>query len=910
MKKLIWLLSLLLPLAAQAEILQYSPNSGGGGGGGVTITSPNGTLTIGGTSSNPTIDIAALLSGRILVGNSSNIATGVALSGDCTMSNAGAITCTKTGGVAFGSLATLNAAPAGTLTGTTLAANVVTSSLTSVGTIGTGVWQGTAIANSFLANPSTTVNTQTCTLGSSCTVAAAAGTLTGTTLASNVVTSSLTSAAGGSFGTAAFVNTGTSGATVPLLNAINTYGALQTYGNNISFGGKQLNVTSLTTNDVLQYNGTNWINVAPSSFVGVTSVSGTTNRITSTGGATPVIDISAAYVGQSSITTLGTIGTGTWQGTPVTNTFLANPATTVNGQTCTLGSTCTVAAAAGTLTGTTLAANVVTSSLTSIGTIGTGTWQGTPIANAYIANPSTTVNGQTCTLGSTCTAAADAGTLTGTTLAANVVTSSLTTVGTIGTGTWQATPITNTYIANPSTTVNGQTCTLGSSCTAAAAAGTLTGTTLASGVVNSSLTSAAGGSFGTAAYVNTGTSGGTVPLLNAANTFSAAQAISASTTTSFSVGQNGATNPAFNIDASTASSVTGLTLSSRGTGAGVVLNAISSGSNETIQINPKGNGSVVVGNSGTGAFVVGSAGGGSITMQIMTFGSISGTNVNAPVNSISAGIGAGTGKLGTLTLRASTAKQASGNSFHALTDILTIGSNQTAHPAVGGALLAAPATTWTDANTANSGTAASLALYAFGQPTVAATNTSVTTTAASTVYIANSPTAGTNMTLTNAYALNVAAGISRLAGAIQAPGLASSSAADTGTLCWNTTVGDITVNTVGTCLASTRKIKEGIIDLDVGLAELMKLRPVSYQLKKEYNHGNEGRQMGLIAEEVNDIDKRLVGFDKEGDPQSVRYQQLTALLVKAIQEQQKQIDYLLKHQADKEKENGTSTIHH
>lgn len=49
----------------------------------------------------------------------------------------------------------------------------------------------------------------------------------------------------------------------------------------------------------------------------VTSVSGTANRITSTGGATPVIDISASYVGQSSITTLGTITTGTWNGTTI-----------------------------------------------------------------------------------------------------------------------------------------------------------------------------------------------------------------------------------------------------------------------------------------------------------------------------------------------------------------------------------------------------------------------------------------------------------------------------------------------------------------------------------------------------------------------------------------------------------------
>ena len=49
----------------------------------------------------------------------------------------------------------------------------------------------------------------------------------------------------------------------------------------------------------------------------VTSVSGTLNRITSSGGATPIIDISATYVGQTSITTLGTIGTGVWNGTTI-----------------------------------------------------------------------------------------------------------------------------------------------------------------------------------------------------------------------------------------------------------------------------------------------------------------------------------------------------------------------------------------------------------------------------------------------------------------------------------------------------------------------------------------------------------------------------------------------------------------
>lgn len=50
---------------------------------------------------------------------------------------------------------------------------------------------------------------------------------------------------------------------------------------------------------------------------GVTSVTGTTDRITSSGGTTPQIDIAATYVGQSSITTLGTVTTGTWSATNI-----------------------------------------------------------------------------------------------------------------------------------------------------------------------------------------------------------------------------------------------------------------------------------------------------------------------------------------------------------------------------------------------------------------------------------------------------------------------------------------------------------------------------------------------------------------------------------------------------------------
>lgn len=47
---------------------------------------------------------------------------------------------------------------------------------------------------------------------------------------------------------------------------------------------------------------------------------GTANRITVTADA---IDIASTYVGQNTITTVGTIATGTWQGTQITDTYLA-----------------------------------------------------------------------------------------------------------------------------------------------------------------------------------------------------------------------------------------------------------------------------------------------------------------------------------------------------------------------------------------------------------------------------------------------------------------------------------------------------------------------------------------------------------------------------------------------------------
>jgi len=121
---------------------------------------------------------------------------------------------------------------------------------------------------------------------------------------------------------------------------------------------------------------------------------------------------------------------------------------------------------------------------------------------------STTVNGQTCTLGSTCTVTA--------------APSSTVTIAQGGTGT--------------SSTLTGLVRGSASAMTAAEISGDCT--TSGSNAITCTKTS--GTAFGTAATVNTGTSGATIPLLNGANTWSAPQTFSyAGTTATFTDTQSG-----------------------------------------------------------------------------------------------------------------------------------------------------------------------------------------------------------------------------------------------------------------------------------------------------------------------------------------------------------------------------------
>ena len=52
------------------------------------------------------------------------------------------------------------------------------------------------------------------------------------------------------------------------------------------------------------------------------------------------------------------------------------------------------------------------------------------------------------------------------------------------------------------------------------------------------------------------------------------------------------------------------------------------------------------------------------------------------------------------------------------------------------------------------------------------------------------------------------------------------------------------------------------------------------------------KRVGFIAEEVQQIDPRLVAYNQNGSVQSVRYEELTAMLVQSVQELQMQNDLL------------------
>ncbi|MHC1727078.1 MAG: tail fiber domain-containing protein [Syntrophobacteraceae bacterium] len=94
-------------------------------------------------------------------------------------------------------------------------------------------------------------------------------------------------------------------------------------------------------------------------------------------------------------------------------------------------------------------------------------------------------------------------------------------------------------------------------------------------------------------------------------------------------------------------------------------------------------------------------------------------------------------------------------------------------------------------------------------------------------------------------------------------------------------------------IASSIRYKQEIEDMGNASNGLMELRPVTFRYKPEYDEGPRTIQYGLIAEEVAEVYPDLVKHDPEtGQPYTVSYHLVNAMLLNEVQKQHKELSAL------------------
>jgi len=79
-------------------------------------------------------------------------------------------------------------------------------------------------------------------------------------------------------------------------------------------------------------------------------------------------------------------------------------------------------------------------------------------------------------------------------------------------------------------------------------------------------------------------------------------------------------------------------------------------------------------------------------------------------------------------------------------------------------------------------------------------------------------------------------------------------------------------------LTSSRRYKEQIKPMNTASEALYQLNPVTYRYKKEID-STQSLVFGLIAEEVAEVNPRLVARNAEGQPESIHYEMVNAMLL-------------------------------
>jgi hypothetical protein len=102
----------------------------------------------------------------------------------------------------------------------------------------------------------------------------------------------------------------------------------------------------------------------------------------------------------------------------------------------------------------------------------------------------------------------------------------------------------------------------------------------------------------------------------------------------------------------------------------------------------------------------------------------------------------------------------------------------------------------------------------------------------------------------------------------------------------------VTINSngrLGRANVSSRRYKHDIQPLHKASEAIYELKPVSFRYHKEYDQ-TQTIAFGLIAEEVAEVNPDLVGRNPKGQPESVRYEQINAMLLNEFLKEHKVVE--------------------
>jgi len=102
-------------------------------------------------------------------------------------------------------------------------------------------------------------------------------------------------------------------------------------------------------------------------------------------------------------------------------------------------------------------------------------------------------------------------------------------------------------------------------------------------------------------------------------------------------------------------------------------------------------------------------------------------------------------------------------------------------------------------------------------------------------------------------------------------------------------------------LSSSRRYKQDIEPMDNTSEVLYRLRPVTYRYKKDIDR-TQSPAFGLVAEEVAQVNLALVAHDVNGQPESIHYEMVNAMLLNEFLKEHKKVEELEANAASQQKQ--------